>query len=332
MWNRVVGAVLVAFALGLSPGSVVMGQEPRKEFTEKELIRLIKASQSDLKSVAVAVEDRGVDFDSNPKIEKRLRKAGADRETIEAVREAGPTSRANARGILTGATGTQIQVSREESKAFQAIQNEADPTRRIQLASDFEKRFPTSAILSHVDAQLAIAYHELGDPNHALEYGEKALKSDPDNLTVLIVVALTACQPGMLRGSASESAARLAESESDAGRALTLLEKMTKPPDETDEQFQARKGKLAAEAHFALGMVALMQENPAKAIEEFQGAITATPTPLPQHYFRLGEAYADSGKTGEAIEAFSKARELGKGTVIEQLANQRIAELKTLKP
>ena len=136
----------------------------------------------------------------------------------------------------------------------------------------------------------------------------------------------------MLRGSQSEINARLAEAESDAGRVLSLLQGMANQPGEMDEQVQARKGKMTADAHFALGMVALMQENSAKAIEEFASAIKSVPNPIPQYYFRLGDAYSSSGKTAEAIESFTKAGELGKGTVMEQLANKRIAELRERKP
>jgi hypothetical protein len=42
----------------------------------------------------------------------------------------------------------------------------------------------------------------------------------------------------------------------------------------------------------------------------------------------LGEVYSSAGKKQEAIEAFSKASELGKGTVVETYANQSIEQLK----
>ena len=325
-----VGIVAVAGALCLALN--LEAQEPQKELAEKEVIQLIKLSKSDLKHASAVLEERGVDFDLDPKIEKRLRKAGADDKLIEVIQMAGPTSRANQKGILTSATGAEVQVSRQESVAFQAIQSEPNSDRRIQMAGEFEKAFPKSRILSHVYAQAAIAYQEKGDLNHALEFGEKTLKSDPENVTILLEVALTLSQPEMLRGSPSETNARLAEAESDASRVLTILQGMAKHPDETDEQFQAHKGKMAADAHFALGMAALTQENSAKAIEEFTSAIKSIPNPIPQYYFRLGDAYSSGGKTAEAIESFTKAAEVGKGTVIEQLANKRNVELKERKP
>ena len=325
-----VGVVAVAGALCFA--SHLEAQTPQKELAEKEVIQLIKQSKGNLKTVSASLEERGVDFDLDPKIEKRLRKAGADDELIEVVMKAGPTSRANQKGILTSATGTEVQVSREESVAFQAIQSEPNPDRRIQMSGEFEKTFPSSRILPHVYAQAAIAYQEKGDLYHALEFGEKTLKSDPENVTILLEVALTLSSPGMLRGGPSETNARLAEAESDASRVLSILPGMAKQPDETDEQFQARKGKMTADAHFALGMVALTQENSAKAIEEFTSAIKSIPNPIPQYYFRLGDAYSSGGKTTEAIESFTRAAELGKGTVIEQLAHKRIVELKERKP
>jgi len=53
-----------------------------------------------------------------------------------------------------------------------------------------------------------------------------------------------------------------------------------------------------------------------------------TQTLNPQLYFRLGEVYENEGKKNEALEAFTKASELGRGTVLQQYADQRIAELK----
>lgn len=45
------------------------------------------------------LKTRGVDFDLDPKIEKSLRKAGADDETTQEVQKAGATSRANQKAI-----------------------------------------------------------------------------------------------------------------------------------------------------------------------------------------------------------------------------------------
>jgi len=52
----------------------------------------------------------------------------------------------------------------------------------------------------------------------------------------------------------------------------------------------------------------------------------------PQYYYRLGVAYATIWKNDEAIDACSKAAEAGFGSLIEQLAKQRIGGLKKRNP
>jgi tetratricopeptide (TPR) repeat protein len=106
------------------------------------------------------------------------------------------------------------------------------------------------------------------------------------------------------------------------------MEKLAKRPNETDEQFQKRKAALQSEAHGALGMVHLQKDEPDKAIEEFRIAVSLEAEPDPQICYRLGEVYANEGKKAEAIEAFTKASELGRGTPIKDLAEQEIEKLK----
>jgi tetratricopeptide (TPR) repeat protein len=69
----------------------------------------------------------------------------------------------------------------------------------------------------------------------------------------------------------------------------------------------------------------------AKAEEEFNTAVTTSSHPDPRDYYRMGEAYALDGKLDNALEAFTKASELGQGTLIKTYADQRIAEVKKKK-
>jgi len=326
----VAGGVTVALVCLIS--SPLITQQPQAALTEREVVELIKQSKGNLRDVAAILERRDVDFDLDIKVEKKLRKAGADDEIIQNVWKASPAGRASQKSILATATGAQLQVSPKEGMAFQTMQNELDPDRRLLMVDEFEKEFPNSQILPHVYAQGAKASQEKGDFNKSVEYGERSLKLDPDNLAALLVVAVSVSQPSMLRGSDNIRNVRLAEAQSDADHALKLLAGLPKHTDETDQQLQLRKGGLAADAHFALGMVALLRDDSAKAVEEFNVAIKSTAHPTAQYYYRLGEAYASDGKTNEAIAAFEKGVELGKGTVMEQLAIKRLGELKKRKP
>jgi tetratricopeptide (TPR) repeat protein len=211
--------------------------------------------------------------------------------------------------------------------ALQEIQNEGAPDRRLRMVDAFEKKYPNSPVLSYVYTEAAKAQQQNGAFDEAVQYCRKSLKLDPDNTFSLIIMALVLPQPKLLKGSPKEVAGRLSEAAADANRALALLEKLQKRPDETDEQFQARKGSLTADAHFALGMEEMQEDEFDKAVAEYQAAISSTSKPTFQYYYRLAEAYASEGHVSEAIQSLQKASELGRGTPMQKYADDFISEL-----
>ncbi len=321
-------AVGILAALAFSNCSHLTAQENQARLTEKEVVDLIKHSKGNLKDAAAVIERREVDFDLDAKVEQKLRKAGADDDTIQSIWKVTPNGRASQKSILSTATGAKLEIPPKEGMGFQTIQAETDPDRRIRMVDEFERNFPNSQILPYVYVQGAEAWQKKGDLKKAVEFGEKGLRLDPENLPALLVVVTSLAQPSMLNGSDSEKTTRSAKVESDANHALKLIAGMAKSPEESDEQFQKRKGEMEGDAHFSLGMVALLSENPPKAVEEFKTATKVNSTAPPQYFYRLGEAYSEVGKKADAIEAFQKAAQLGRGTVIEQMANQQVTELK----
>jgi tetratricopeptide (TPR) repeat protein len=302
-------------------------QAPQAPMTEKEVVQLIRKNKKDLQRVAAAVAERTVDFDLDPKIEKALLKAGADDQVLQEIWKASPAGKAAAKAVLTSPTGVTLEATPQEAQAFQMLETELDPDRQLQMCQQFEKQYPDSQLLPYVYTRAAKAYQTKGDFEKLLEYGEKSLERDPDNVVSLILVSLTLAQPRMLKGGADKKAKNLAEAEADVNRALGLLDKVPQQPHETNEQFRARKAALAADAHFALGSVRLLRDENAGAEDEYQKAIASSAAPNPQYYFRLGEAYEADHKVKEAIAAFTKAAELGRGTVLETYANQELKAL-----
>ena len=80
-----------------------------------------------------------------------------------------------------------------------------------------------------------------------------------------------------------------------------------------------------------MGLAGPDKDELAKAEEEYQQAVTLGERPNPADYYRLGEARASLGKVDEAIQAFTKAGELGGDSVIKTFSDQRIAELSKRK-
>ena len=212
--------------------------------------------------------------------------------------------------------------------ALQDIQNESDADHRVKMADEFERKYPTSALLSYVNAAAAKAYQEKGDLDNAVTSARKSLKIDPENTFSLIILALVLPQPKELQGSASEVRDRLQEAKADANKAITLLEKLKQRPDESDSQFQDRKGALAADAHFALGTVDSQQDQFAEALVEYKLAISSTSNPTFQYYYRMAEAYASVGQVPQAIDVLQKASALARGTPMQKYADDFMAELR----
>jgi tetratricopeptide (TPR) repeat protein len=296
--------------------------------TLDEVIRLIKQNKKNPQQVISAMAGRGVDFDLDEKTEKKLRKAGADDDLLPEIWKATPKGKAHIDALLTTATGVEIKASLAEALALQDIQNESDADHRAKMADEFEKKYPSSPLLSYVYTAAAKAYQEKGDLDNAVTAARKSLKIDPDNTFSLIILALVLPQPKELQGSASAVRDHLQEAKTDAKKAITLLEKLKQRPDESDSQFQDRKGALTADAHFALGMVNSQQEQFEEALAEYKLAISSTSKPTFQYYYRLAEAYASVGQVPQAIEVLQTASELARGTPMQKYADDFMAELR----
>ncbi len=320
-------AVTASFLAAQVPAVVPM--------TENEVVDLLKGKVPSERIIAEVME-RGVDFDLNPDIEKKLRKAKADDALIEAVTNQGPQARSE-----RAKAGGGLHVTPEESNDFQIMRNELDPDRVVQMVNDFETKYPNSSLLTWVYMLAANACQQKGEIEQVVEYGDKSLKLKPDNLLSLIIMATMLPQPQLSRGGGIDQQRRLDQAEAYAEKALELIAKLPPQPAETEEQLETRRHQLSADPHSALGMVhlqrssmALQAPDPdelALAAEEYEKAVSLTPSPSPQDYFRLGETYALLNKVDEAIQAFVRAGDLGQGTVIKSLADQKVEALEKRK-
>lgn len=321
-------AGIISVFLSGGPSASAQTDQEQPLLTLKEVERLIKQNKKNLAPVAQIVEERGVDFDVDDKIARKLRKAGVTEDVLAKIWQAGPTAKAALRAMLTTAAGIQLQASPQEAKDFHELQSTSDPDRQLALVAQFEKTYPESELMSYAYTSAARAWQAKGDFERLLEYGEKSLKLDPDNVYSLVLVSLVLPQPRMLQGTPAENDKRLAEAETYATRAVTLIDRL--PPPTSGSPISAEmKTALLADAHFARGMAHMMRDDFPKAVEDFNQAIFLEPSP--QYYFRLGEAQQKQGNTAGAIEAFSMAAKLGEGTVLKAYAEKRLAELKKLQ-
>jgi tetratricopeptide (TPR) repeat protein len=310
------------------------GAAQQQPLTEKEIIQLIKKNKKQLDKIAPEVQQRGVAFEMTPQIEDELRKAGADDAFVGNIKNYGPTARA---AKLTGGGGAVNFSTPEEGKDFRDINDELDPDRKIQLVKDFAQKYPNSGALTYAYFLAQTVYLQKNDFQQVVDYGQKALQLKSDNLNALMMMATILPQPQLLRND-PDPEKKLNEAEADASKALGMIDQIQKQPSETDEGFQKRKGSYAENVHAALGLIHLSRAaqgltgfDPgelAKAETEYKAAIAATNDPNPENYFRLGEVYVHEKKTDDAIQAYSKASELGQGTPLKEYADKNIEQLK----
>ncbi len=321
--KRTIAVVIITAGIA---GATVWAQEGKGPLTEKEVIKLIKKNKKDEMKAAAIVGERGVAFDVSNEFRKELQKAGASEIFYRAVIGASPSGRS-----FTTPLGEKLQVTPDEKADFLQIQSELEPARQIELAADFEKKYPQSKVLSYVLSQTAGDYLRRGDYVRTLEYGERSIKIDPSNVFSLVMVAMILPQTRMLQGTPAENKERVAAAETHASKALGLIEKIPAEMLEKDEELQKRKLSLASDAHSALGMVALQRDELPKAVDEFKAAIATGSGAISTNYIRLGEAYENMGKLDQAIEAFQNGADLSPGTPVQSYANQKIAEIKARK-
>jgi tetratricopeptide (TPR) repeat protein len=322
-----IGPLMASFSNPQSSQPTAAAQSSPAPLALDEVVRLIKQSKKDPHQVVSTLAERGVGFELDEKTGKKLQKAGADDGLLYEIWKVTPNGRAHIQALLTSPTGAELQASHSEALSFHSIQDQAEPDGRLRMVDEFEKKFPASQLLPYVYTVAAKAHQQKGEFDQAVQYGRKSLKLNPDNPFSLVVVALALPEPAMLRGSPNEVKERLLEAQTDASRALTLLDKLSRQATETDDQFQERKGSVASDAHLALGMVEMQREDFEKALAEYKAAISSTTKPTFQNYYRLAEAYASIGQVPQAIETLQKASELARGTPLQKYADDFISEL-----
>ena len=240
-----------------------------------------------------------------------------------------------------GSGGASQNIPKEQATAYDAIKTELDPDKAISECDDFSKKYPDSAALTYVYSFEANAYQQKGDVDKVVDFTEKSLKLNGDNLMSLVLNIGMTPQPQYLNGHKAEQEKILQDTETRANHALELIAKLPKQPNESDADYQKRLGEIGSQVHGPLGMVHLELANQGlsgpdkaelgKAEQEFNLAVTNSARPDPRDYYRLGETYRMDGKIDDAIQAFTRAGELGQGTLIKTYADQQVADLKKAK-
>ncbi len=153
-----------------------------------------------------------------------------------------------------------------ERTRFLRVWNTTDPTAQRDLAASFVAEYPRSILLREAYEIAARASLKAGDAAGALDWGRRALRLLPENVSLLAMVADLAAkqrQPALAERSARA--------------AIRLLETAVAPPPLTPDQWTPIRREVLATAHAVLGRTAIERGDHAGAERSLLTALGLTP-------------------------------------------------------
>jgi tetratricopeptide (TPR) repeat protein len=178
--------------------------------------------------------------------------------------------------------------SRDEYDAFNAMATEKDLNKKISLAEAFLQKFANSDFKDGAYVMEMQTYQQLNQPDKAVEVGHKALEVNPGNLDALRFLSFVF--PFVYKADDPEATAKLSRAESDAKHGLEVLQKLQKPANVPDNDFNQAIKSLRDIFNGTVGFVALQRKDYAAAITSYKAAAEDNPNDW-YVFFRMGLAY-----------------------------------------
>ena len=193
---------------------------------------------------------------------------------------------------------------------FQLVPRVTDPAKRIQVLDNFLKTYPDAEKdnATLVNNAYFMAYQTQGNLPKAVEYGDKVIATDPNNVVVLNTMGLI--YAFYLTPPTPDKAADYAQ------KALTAAQGLKKPEGVDDAAFKKEQDNQLGIAHLVLGNAAFLNAQKtrkfAPAIEEFKAAaslLEGNPALQGQALYYLAYAYESAAPANHraALEALNKA-------------------------
>lgn len=194
---------------------------------------------------------------------------------------------------------------------FQLLPRVTDPAKRIQVLDNFLKSYPDAEKddAAQVNAAYFMAYQMQGNLPKAVEYGDKTIAADPNNVVVGNTMGMIyAFGPTPSPDKAADY----------AQKALTAAQVLKKPEGLDDAAFKRDQNNQLGIAHLVLGNAAFAKAQALKtkkfapAIEEFKAAgdlLEGNPALQGQALYYLAFAYESTVPANHhaALEALNKA-------------------------
>ncbi len=178
-----------------------------------------------------------------------------------------------------------------EAAAINALSSENDPKKRLAMVESFTAGFPKSRYDVQVSQLAMAALQQLNDTAKSIEFGEKALKANPESVPTLLLLANAYAGDPKSAGKGVEYAVRAVKL-SPVGADATPEQKLT-----------------AGVARSTLGFALLNQEKTLAAVPELKQAVEllqGNDSVSEEALYRLGFAYAKLGRRAEAQSVLQK--------------------------
>ena len=135
-----------------------------------------------------------------------------------------------------------------EQEDFSRIEQSGDPARRTGLIEEFAQKYSESNYLGRVHHMATLDYRRLNQPEKVFEHGQKTLRHSPDNIPILTLMALAYSDRGD-----PDRAIQLAT------RSLGLLQKIVRPANTDQQQWEAEYRRYMAQSLAGLGHAYLVK-------------------------------------------------------------------------
>lgn len=178
--------------------------------------------------------------------------------------------------------------------AYNAMAAETDPKRRMTEIERFSEAFKGSKLSDNVNVLAVATLQEMNDMPRLVAFGEKALASDPNNVSLVTLMA---------NAFVEDNKGDLAKADNYARKAIELAK---------SDQKMTEENKLITEgfAHEILGYSLLKQDKTAAAITELKTASAMLKSDSVKYsltLFRLGYAYGKANQVANAKQVLGEA-------------------------
>jgi len=201
---------------------------------------------------------------------------------------------------------------------YSAAYNISDPAKKASYFERFGKMYPDTREGAQALAMAAISYQQAQNRSKMLEVANGALAKDPNNITMLLILA----------DDFSEKGEQLDKAEAYAKKAASLTETAKKPEGVSDDQWKQQLTMQKGLALSALGQVDIEKKLNAQAVEQLTKAaplLKTNPVTYARNQYRLGFAYLNLKKNAAAKQAFTEAASVD--SPYKGPSQQKIAEI-----